>query len=61
MRELHILRPDRMKVIPGLDGWPEGYEYTVGGRSVRFVDDVVAACGRSCTCACSIPRTITTA
>jgi HK97 family phage portal protein len=41
LRELHILRPDRMKVIPGLDGWPEGYEYTVCGRSVRFVDDVV--------------------
>jgi HK97 family phage portal protein len=41
VRELHILRPDRMKVIPGVDGWPEGYEYTVGGRSVRFFDDVV--------------------
>lgn len=41
IRELHILRPDRMKVIPGPDGWPEGYEYTVAARSVRFVDDVV--------------------
>ncbi|MBS0233749.1 MAG: phage portal protein [Proteobacteria bacterium] len=41
LRELHILRPDRMKVIPGVDGWPEGYEYTVCGRSVRFTDDVV--------------------
>jgi len=41
LRELHILRPDRMKVIPGIDGWPEGYEYTACGRSVRFVDDVV--------------------
>ena len=41
IRELHILRPDRMKVIPGLDGWPEGYEYTVCGRSVRFVEDVL--------------------
>ncbi|HET6390781.1 phage portal protein [Hyphomicrobium sp.] len=40
IRELHVLRPDRMKVIPGLDGWPEGYEYTVSGRSVRFIDDV---------------------
>ncbi len=36
VRELHTLRPDRMKVIPGLDGWPEAYEYTVAGRSVRF-------------------------
>ena len=35
-RELHTLRPDRMKVVPGGDGWPEAYEYTVGGRAVRF-------------------------
>jgi HK97 family phage portal protein len=40
IRELHILRPDRMKVIPGTDGWPEGYEYTVAGRTVRFLDEV---------------------
>ena len=40
VRELHILRPDRMKVIPGPDGWPEGYEYTAGGQSVRFIEDV---------------------
>jgi HK97 family phage portal protein len=36
VRELHTLRPDRMKVVPGSDGWPEAYEYTAGGRSVRF-------------------------
>ena len=36
IRELHALRPDRMKVVPGPDGWPDGYEYTVNGRSVRF-------------------------
>ncbi len=36
LRELHLLRPDRMKVVPGADGWPEGYEYTVVGRSVRI-------------------------
>ncbi len=35
-RELHTLRPDRMKVVPGSDGWPVAYEYTVDGRSVRF-------------------------
>lgn len=40
VRELHVLRPDRMKVIPGPDGWPEGYEYTAGGQSVRFAQDV---------------------
>ena len=38
VRELHTLRPDRMKVVPGSDGWPAGYEYTVGGRTVRFAD-----------------------
>ena len=36
VRELHTLRPDRMKVVPGSDGWPEAYDYSVGGRSVRF-------------------------
>lgn len=34
--ELHSLRPDRMNVVPGQDGWPEAYEYRVGGRSHRF-------------------------
>src|SRR6185295_3960476 len=36
VRELHVLRPDRMKLVPGADGWPEAYEYTVAGRAVRF-------------------------
>ena len=36
VRELHLLRPDRMKVVPGGDGWPEAYEYSVAGRAVRF-------------------------
>ncbi len=40
LRELHALRPDRMKVIPGPDGWPEAFEYTAGGRSVRFAGEV---------------------
>lgn len=35
-RELHALRPDRMKLVPGPEGWPEAYEYSVAGRSVRF-------------------------
>jgi HK97 family phage portal protein len=35
-RELHVLRSDRMSVVPGPDGWPVGYDYTVGGRSHRF-------------------------
>jgi HK97 family phage portal protein len=36
VRELYALRPDRMKLVPGADGWAESYEYSVGGRSVRF-------------------------
>lgn len=35
-RELYILRPDRMRLIPGPDGWPESYEYRVEGRFHRF-------------------------
>jgi HK97 family phage portal protein len=36
VRELHALRPDRMKVIPGSEGWAEAYEYRAGGAAVRF-------------------------
>jgi HK97 family phage portal protein len=36
VRELYALRPDRMKVVPGADGWPEAYDYTLGGRTMRF-------------------------
>lgn len=39
VRELHVLRPDRVKVVPGSRGWPEGYDYTAGGRTVRFTQD----------------------
>ncbi|MEM9968309.1 MAG: phage portal protein [Pseudomonadota bacterium] len=34
--ELHVLRSDRMSVVPGSDGWPVGYEYAVAGRKHRF-------------------------
>ena len=34
--ELFVLRSDRMRVVPGADGWPTGYEYQVGSRKVRF-------------------------
>lgn len=39
VRELYVLRPDRMKVVPGSDGWPEAYEYSADGRMVRFAQD----------------------
>lgn len=34
--ELHVLRSDRMSVVPGADGWPVAYQYAVGGRKHRF-------------------------
>lgn len=34
--EIHVLRSDRMNVVPGSDGWPIAYEYAVGGRKHRF-------------------------
>ena len=33
--ELHTLRPDRMRVLVGQNGWPVGYEYTVNGQVIR--------------------------
>ena len=38
-RELFALRPDRMKVVPGPDGWPRGFQYTAGSRTVEFVQE----------------------
>ncbi|WP_376836963.1 phage portal protein [Brevundimonas balnearis] len=34
--ELWSLRPDRVKVVPGPNGWPAAYEYAAGGRSVTI-------------------------
>ncbi len=34
--EMHVLRSDRMQVVPGADGWPVGYEYHVSGRKHHF-------------------------
>jgi HK97 family phage portal protein len=34
--ELHVLRSDRMHLVPGADGWPVAYDYTVGNRKHRF-------------------------
>lgn len=35
-RELYVLRPDRMKIVPDNKGWPTAFEYTVNGRTARF-------------------------
>jgi HK97 family phage portal protein len=34
--ELYGLRPDRVKIVPGADGWPAAYEYAVDGRTVQL-------------------------
>lgn len=36
VRELYPLRPDRMRVVPGPDGWPLAYDYSVSGDAIRF-------------------------
>lgn len=38
-RELHALRPDRIKILADSSGWPTGYEYSIGARSTRFMID----------------------
>lgn len=34
--ELHVLRSERISVVPGEDGWPVAYVYSVGARKHRF-------------------------
>ncbi|MEM0977280.1 MAG: phage portal protein [Pseudomonadota bacterium] len=36
MSEFHVLRSDRMRIVPGTDGWPIAFEYSVGAKKVRF-------------------------
>ena len=50
-RELYVLRPDRMKVVPGPRGWPIGYDYTVDGRTTR-----IGPRRRPASCRCCTPR-----
>ena len=38
-RELHVLRSDRMRVVPGKDGWPMAYEYQVGSKKHRWSNE----------------------
>lgn len=33
---LHVLRPDRVKIVSGNKGWPLAYEYVVGTHTTRF-------------------------
>src|SRR5690606_11279062 len=34
--ELFALRPERVSVVPGDDGWPAAYRYRVGDRTVTM-------------------------
>jgi HK97 family phage portal protein len=36
VRELFALRADRVRAVPGRDGWPEAYVYAAGGREVTL-------------------------
>lgn len=36
VRELYVLRPDRVQVVTDANGWVQGYDYTLGARSMRF-------------------------
>jgi HK97 family phage portal protein len=40
-RELHALRPDRVKAVASANGWAEAYDYSVNGQSVRLPREAV--------------------
>ncbi|MDB5588298.1 MAG: phage portal protein [Devosia sp.] len=39
VKALFCLRPDRMRVVAGGDGWPMAYDYTAGGKTTRLRQD----------------------
>lgn len=39
VRGLYGLRPDRMQVVAGPDGWPKAYKYLAGSQSVGYALD----------------------
>jgi HK97 family phage portal protein len=41
LAELHVLRSDRMSLVPGADGWPAGYDYVVGAKRHRYPADII--------------------
>lgn len=44
--ELYALRPERVSVVPGPDGWPVAYSYKVGERTVTIplLDEDASPC-----------------
>lgn len=43
--DLYVLRPDRMKIIPGPNGTVRAYEYQVAGQTYQFKADAVTGEG----------------
>lgn len=43
-REIAVLRPDRVRVIPGADGWPLGWEHGDGSNKRRLWREPVSGC-----------------
>ena len=41
--ELHLLRPDRVSVVAGRDGWPEAYEYRSGSAVQKIAAEAEGA------------------
>lgn len=44
--ELHVLRPDRVAIIPGAGGVPKAYRYTIDGRAVDLAVDSITGQSR---------------
>jgi phage portal protein BeeE len=40
--ELYVLRPDRISVVPGADGWPVAWEHRIGQQVRRFERDPIS-------------------
>jgi len=45
VKALFCLRPDRMRVVAGSDGWPLAYDYTAGGKTTRLRQDTLPVPG----------------
>jgi HK97 family phage portal protein len=41
LAELHVLRSDRMSLVPGADGWPAAYDYVVGAQKHRYAAEII--------------------
>ena len=46
LRELHLLRPDRVSVVEGRDGWAVAYDYRAGGTTRRLAAEAAEGAQR---------------